>query len=258
MQKLKSILSIAGSDSSGGAGIQADIKTITTLGGYAASVITAVTSQNTQGVQGIHDIPLSVIKSQIKSVIDDIDVRVIKTGMLNNPNLIKFIGKNLSHKKLIVDPVMVAASGDILVEKSLCKVIKVNLLPSAFLVTPNIYEAEILSGIPIKSIDDQIQSAKLIKSFGAKNVLVKGGHMNEKILADVLLAGNKIDVFKHKKIITKNTHGTGCTLASAIATKIAQGHKMSIAVKTSIDYVQVLLKKSPKIGKGSGPLAHNI
>ena len=124
MQKLKSILSIAGSDSSGGAGIQADIKTITTLGGYAASVITAVTSQNTQGVQGIHDIPLSVIKSQIKSVIDDIDVRVIKTGMLNNPNLIRFIGKNL-HKKLIVDPVMVAASGDILVEKSLCKVIKV-------------------------------------------------------------------------------------------------------------------------------------
>ena len=110
MQKLKSILSIAGSDSSGGAGIQADIKTITTLGGYAASVITAVTSQNTQGVQGIHDIPLSVIKSQIKSVIDDIDVRVIKTGMLNNPTLIKFIGKNLSHKKLIVDPVMVAAS----------------------------------------------------------------------------------------------------------------------------------------------------
>ena len=124
MQKLKSILSIAGSDSSGGAGIQADIKTITTLGGYAASVITAVTSQNTQGVQGIHDIPLSVIKSQIKSVIDDIDIRVIKTGMLNNPNLIKFIGKNLSHKKLIVDPVMVAASGDILVGKSLCKLLK--------------------------------------------------------------------------------------------------------------------------------------
>ena len=164
MQKLKSILSIAGSDSSGGAGIQADIKTITTLGGYAQR-ITAVTSQNTQGVQGIHDIPLSVIKSQIKSVVDDIDIRVIKTGMLNNPNLIKFIGKNLSHKKLIVDPVMVAASGDILVGKSLCKVIKVNLLPSAFLVTPNIYEAEILSGIPIKSIDDQIQSAKLIKSL---------------------------------------------------------------------------------------------
>ena len=258
MQKLNSILSIAGSDSSGGAGIQADIKTITTLGGYAASVITAVTSQNTQGVQGIHDIPLSVIKSQIKSVLDDINVRVIKTGMLNNSNLIKFIGKNLSHKKLIVDPVMVAASGDILVEKPLCKVIKVHLLPSAFLVTPNIYEAEILSGIPIKSIDDQIQSAKLIKSFGAKNVLVKGGHMNEKILADVLFAGKKIEIFKHKRIITNNTHGTGCTLASAIATKIAQGHKMSIAVKTSIDYVQALLKKSPKIGKGNGPLAHNI
>lgn len=251
------ILSIAGSDSSGGAGIQADIKTITVQGGYAASVITAVTAQNTLGVQSIYSIPDHEIIAQICSVKNDLEIQSVKTGMLTSKAIIEYIATEFSDTKLVVDPVMVATSGDVLIGEDITESIKSKLLPVATLVTPNIYEAEILTGIKINNENDQIAAAEKLIEKGCKNVLVKGGHGKGNKITDVLISGNT-HIFKHEKISTNNTHGTGCTLASSIATKLAFGDSLRDACNDSIDYILMLLKNSPKLGKGNGPLIHNL
>ncbi len=253
------ILIIAGSDSSGGAGIQADIKTITALGGYAMTAITAVTAQNTTGVKSVIPISPKEIKNQISFTCADIKPDAIKIGMLHSTEVINLIIKTLKKirtKKIIFDPVMVAKGGERLINKSAIKTIKQKLIKKSFLITPNIPEAEILTKVKINSIDDMIIAAKIIRKFGAKNVLIKGGHANSKTLKDILLSKSKLLIFKNKKIDTKNTHGTGCTLSSAIATFLSCGKPLKKSCELGIKYVNHAIKSNPKYGKGHGPINH--
>jgi hydroxymethylpyrimidine/phosphomethylpyrimidine kinase len=252
------ILSIAGSDSSGGAGIQADIKSITVQGGYAATAITAVTAQNTLGVQSIHLIPNQEVIAQIKSVIDDLQIAVVKTGMLSSVEVIEYIAANFGDTRVVVDPVMVATSGDILVKDKVIEAIKTKLVPIAEIVTPNIYEAEILTGVKLTTVNDQINAGKILLAMGCNAALIKGGHGYAPVITDVLVMQDEVHIFEHERINTKNTHGTGCTLASSIATNLGLGKSTREACRHSIDFVCKLLKNSPNIGHGNGPLLHNL
>ena len=258
--KIKSkILVIAGSDSSGGAGIQADIKTITALGSYAMTAITAVTSQNTLGINSIIPIPTNVISKQIEFTSKDIKPDAIKIGMLHSERVIKTVIKSLNKinsKKIIIDPVMIAKGGQRLIDKKSIRLLKINLLKKAVLVTPNIPEAEILSGISIRTVQDMINAAKKINILGVKNVLIKGGHLRTKKIHDVLLSSNKVEIFNSKKIITKNTHGTGCTLSSAIATFYSCGKTLKKSCELGINYVNRAIMTGPNYGKGHGPINH--
>ena len=258
--KIKSkILVIAGSDSSGGAGIQADIKTITALGSYAMTAITAVTSQNTLGINSIIPIPTNVISKQIEFTSKDIKPDAIKIGMLHSERVIKTVIKSLNKinsKKIIIDPVMIAKGGQRLIDKKSIRLLKNNLLKKAALVTPNIPEAEILSGISIRTVQDMINAAKKINILGVKNVLVKGGHLKSRKIHDVLLSNNKVEIFNSKKIFTKNTHGTGCTLSSAIATFYSCGKTLKKSCELGINYVNRAIMTGPNYGKGHGPINH--
>ena len=257
MNKIPKILSIAGSDSGGGAGIQADIKAISFHKGYAMTVLTAVTAQNTLGVQEIFPLPKEIIKKQLESVMDDLNPDVIKTGMLADYEVIKLIAEYIKNKKTVVDPVMVATSGDRLIESSAVEAIMNFLIPNAYLVTPNIYEAEILSNIKIIDLETQIEAGKKILEHGAENVLIKGGHSKSEIIHDCLIQKDlKETVFKSKKLDSKNTHGTGCSLASSIATLLGRGFDIEAATSSSIEYVQNGIKKAPNFGQGNGPILH--
>jgi len=257
MNKIPKILSIAGSDSGGGAGIQADIKAISFHRGYAMTVLTAVTAQNTLGVQEIFPLPKEIIKKQLESVMDDLSPDVIKTGMLADHETIELISEFLENKKIVVDPVMVATSGDRLIETFAVDAIVNFLTPNAYLVTPNIYEAEILSNIKIVDLKTQIDAGKKILEHGAENVLIKGGHSKSEIIHDCLIKkDSKEIVFKSKRLDSKNTHGTGCSLASSIATLLGRGFGIEAATKSSIEYVQRGIKKAPNFGQGNGPILH--
>ena len=257
MNKIPKILSIAGSDSGGGAGIQADIKAISFHKGYAMTVLTAVTAQNTLGVQEIFPLPKEIIKKQLESVMDDLTPDVIKTGMLADHETIELISEFLENKKIVVDPVMVATSGDRLIESSAVEAIMNFLIPNAYLVTPNIYEAEILSNIKIIDLETQIDAGKKILECGAENVLIKGGHSKSEIIHDCLIQKDlKETVFKSKRLDSKNTHGTGCSLASSIATLLGRGFDIEAATSSSIEYVQNGIKKAPNFGQGNGPILH--
>ena len=257
MNKIPKILSIAGSDSGGGAGIQADIKAISFHKGYAMTVLTAVTAQNTLGVQEIFPLPKEIIKKQLESVMDDLAPDVIKTGMLADHETIELISEFLENKKIVVDPVMVATSGDRLIESSAVEAILNFLIPNAYLVTPNIYEAEILSNIKIIDLETQIDAGKKILERGAENVLIKGGHSKSEIIHDCLIQKDlKETVFKSKRLDSKNTHGTGCSLASSIATLLGRGFDIEAATSSSIEYVQNGIKKAPNFGQGNGPILH--
>ena len=257
MNKIPKILSIAGSDSGGGAGIQADIKAISFHKGYAMTVLTAVTAQNTLGVQEIFPLPREIIKKQLESVMDDLTPDVIKTGMLADHETIELISEFIENKKIVVDPVMVATSGDRLIESSAVEAIMNFLIPNAYLVTPNIYEAEILSNIKIIDLETQIDAGKKILERGAENVLIKGGHSKSEIIHDCLIQkGLKETVFKSKRLDSKNTHGTGCSLASSIATLLGRGFDIEAATSSSIEYVQKGIKKAPNFGQGNGPILH--
>lgn len=257
MNKIPKILSIAGSDSGGGAGIQADIKAISYHRGYAMTVLTAVTAQNTLGVQEIFPLPKEIIKKQLESVMDDLAPDVIKTGMLADHETIELISEFLENKKIVVDPVMVATSGDRLIESSAVEAIMNFLIPNAYLVTPNIYEAEILSNINIIDLETQIDAGKKILERGAENVLIKGGHSKSEIIHDCLIQKDlKETVFKSKRLDSKNTHGTGCSLASSIATLLGRGFDINAATSSSIEYVQNGIKKAPNFGQGNGPILH--
>ena len=258
--KLKSkILIIAGSDSSGGAGIQADIKTVSALGSYAMTAVTAITSQNTTGVISIIPISHNEISNQIEFTSKDIKPDAIKIGMLHSEKVINSVIKSLNKlkiKKIILDPVMVAKSGTRLINDQSIKILKLKLIKKVSLITPNIPEAEILTRTKIKSVEDMIHSASILLKLGAKNVLIKGGHLNSGIIKDVFLNKNEISIFKNKKINTKNTHGTGCTLSSAIATYYSCGKTLKKSCEMAIKYVNQAIITSPKYGKGNGPINH--
>jgi len=255
------VLIIAGSDSSGGAGIQADIKTVTALGSYAMTAVTAVTFQNTKGVKGITSISPKNLQKQIVMVLDDIGTNAVKIGMLHNTGLIKCVYKVLKKYKLknvILDPVMIAKGGTKLINNNSIKYLKKLLLPLCYLVTPNIPEAEVLTGYSISNKTEMIKAAKKIISMGAKNVLLKGGHLKNKMIFDILVSKKEIKVFPKRKIITRNTHGTGCTLSSALATCLSQKKNIYKSCKISLRYVDMAIATAPNYGKGFGPLNHLV
>ncbi len=258
--KIKSkVLVIAGSDSSGGAGIQADIKTITSLGSYAMTAITAVTSQNTTGVSSIVGISPKEISRQIEFTSKDIKPSAIKIGMLHSSKVIYAVVKSLKKinvNKIILDPVMVAKGGTKLIDNKSINVLKSKLLKKTTLITPNIPEAEILTKTKIYDIDDMIESGKILLKLGAKNVLIKGGHLDSNLIYDIFINKNDLKIFKNKKIFTKNTHGTGCTLSSAITTFFSCGKSLKKSCELAIDYVNHSIKSRPNYGKGFGPINH--
>jgi len=254
------ILIIAGSDSSGGAGIQADIKTVTALGSYAMTAITAVTSQNTTGVKSIVSIHPIEIYNQIIFTSKDINPDAIKIGMLQSKKIVKSILQSLDKikvKKIVLDPVMVAKGGAKLINNDAIKLIKSELIKKVTLITPNIPEAEILTKTKINNTEDMILAAKkLITESGARNVLIKGGHLNFKNVLDIYVNESEIKIFSSKRYGTKNTHGTGCTLSSAITTFLSCGKPIKKACELGIKYVNSAIKTNPKYGKGHGPINH--
>jgi len=255
---IKRVLTIAGSDSGGGAGIQADLKTITVLGGFGMSVITALTAQNTLGVHGIHEVPTDFIEKQFDAVAADIGVDAAKTGMLSSSEIMRTVAGKIEEyniKKLVVDPVMVAKGGAMLIRQEAKKTLIEKLLPLAFVITPNVPEAEELTGMKIITVEDMKKAAKAINRMGAKNVFLKGGHMSGAAL-DVLYDGRDFHEFTSERIDTKNTHGTGCTISAAIATGLAQGMDVFEAVKRAKDYITMAIKHSICIGGGHGPTNH--
>ena len=259
MQPKSKILIIAGSDSSGGAGIQADIKTVTALGSYAMTAITAVTSQNTTGVKSIVSIEPKEISNQIIFTSRDIKPDVIKIGMLHSSRVIESVIKSLDKvkvKKVILDPVMVAKGGAKLIDDRAIKLLKEKLIKKVLLITPNIPEAEILTKTKIKSKEDMIFAANKLIEFGARNVLIKGGHLNSKIVQDILVSKTDIKIFNSQRYKTKNTHGTGCTLSSAIATFLSCGKTIKKSCELGIKYVNSAIRTNPRYGKGHGPINH--
>ena len=261
MKPKSKVLIIAGSDSSGGAGIQADIKTVTAFGSYAMTAVTAVTSQNTKGVKEIISIPIKSLKTQLTMVLDDIGANAVKIGMLHKIDIIKCVHKILKEYKLknvVLDPVMIAKGGAKLVNKNSINYLKKLLLPLCDVVTPNIPEAEVFTGLSIKNKEDMIKAAKKIIGMGAKNVLLKGGHLKNKMIFDILVSKKDIKVFPKRKINTKNTHGTGCTLSSALATCLSQKKNIYKSCKTSLQYVDQAIITAPGYGKGFGPLNHLV
>ena len=259
MKPKSKILIIAGSDSSGGAGIQADIKTISSLGCYAMTAITAVTAQNTLGVKSIITIDPKEISNQIEFTSNDIKPDSIKIGMLHSKQVVEAVIKSLKKinvKKVVLDPVMVAKGGTKLINNSAILHIKNYLMRKALLITPNIPEAEIITGTKIKSIQDMVQAGKILINLGAKNVLIKGGHLKSKKMNDIFLNKKVIKVFNNKKYNSKNTHGTGCTLSSAIATYLSCGKDLIKSCELGIKYVNESIKSNLNLGKGNGPINH--
>ncbi len=259
MKPKSKILIIAGSDSSGGAGIQADIKTVTTLGAYAMTAITAITAQNTTGVNSVVSIPPKEIEKQILFTSKDIKPDAIKIGMLHSSVVINSVIKSLRKvktKKIVLDPVMVAKGGFKLINDKAIKVLKEKLIKKVYLITPNIPEAEVLTKTRIKNLDDMIQAANILLNYGVKNILIKGGHRNSKVIQDVFLNKKEMKIFRNKKIETKNTHGTGCTLSSAIATFLACGKSINKSCELGIKYVNQSIRSNLNYGKGHGPINH--
>ena len=259
MKPKSKILIIAGSDSSGGAGIQADIKTVTALGSYAMTAITAVTTQNTMGVKSIVGINPKEIFNQIVFTSKDIKPDAIKIGMLHSSNVIRSVLKALNFinvNKIILDPVMVAKGGTNLIDNKALDFLKSKMIQKAFLITPNIPEAEILTNIKISTTEDMIFAANKLIEFGAQNALIKGGHLRENFVKDVFVNKKTIKVFNSKRYKTKNTHGTGCTLSSAISTFLSCGKTVKKSCELGIKYVNSAIKSNPNYGKGHGPINH--
>ena len=259
MKPKSKILIIAGSDSSGGAGIQADIKTITALGSYAMTAITAVTSQNTTGVKLIVPIAPKNILNQIIFTSNDIKPDAIKIGMLHSAKVIEYVIRSLNNikvKKIVLDPVMIAKGGTKLIDNNAIKLLKTRLIKRVTLITPNVPEAEILTKTKIKSKEDMIFAANKLIGFGARNVLIKGGHLNLKLVQDVFVNKSEIKIFSSIRYKTKNTHGTGCTLSSAITTFLSCGKPIKKACELGIKYVNSAILTNQSYGKGHGPINH--
>jgi len=263
MKKYPRVLTIAGSDSGGGAGIQADIKTISALGCYATSVITAITAQNTLGVTAIHPVPADIIEKQIDAVLSDIGTDAVKIGMLHSVEAIKAVKKGLDKYKIlytVLDTVMVAASGDRLIEENAVDALIKELFPIAAVITPNLEEAEVILGERITSRDDMVRAAERLLKLASNAVLLKGGHLEGNKVFDVYMdkSGNNTVIYENNKIPGNNIHGTGCTLSSAIAAFLARGYDVTGAVKNAqrFTYNAIYHGKEFKTGNGRGPLNH--
>jgi len=255
---MKHVLTIAGSDTCGGAGIQADIKTFSALGTYGMSVITAVTVQNTQGVFGCQDITPDIIKAQIDAIFTDIEVSAVKIGMVSKIETIKAIAEKLKQykvKNVVVDPVMIYKSGFDLMKSDAKQTLIEELIPLADIITPNLPEAEVITGISIKNLNDMKKAAKIVYDMGAKNILIKGGHLESDAI-EIFFDGKNYIYLEAKRIKTKNTHGTGCTLSSAIAANLAKGNTAEQSVKNAKKYIITAIEHSLDIGKGVGPTNH--
>jgi hydroxymethylpyrimidine/phosphomethylpyrimidine kinase len=255
---VRSALTIAGSDSGGGAGIQADLKTFAALGVYGTSALTAITAQNTMAVTAVHEIPTEVIAAQIEAVISDIGADAVKTGMLSSSAIVEVVAHELGRHRvdrLVVDPVMVAKSGDSLLREEAVASLRTRLLPLAMVVTPNIPEAEVLTGTAISSLEDMRWAAAMIVDLGARGVVVKGGHLAGPA-TDLFYDGSRFQEFTAPRIDSVNTHGTGCTFASAIAAGLARDMAVLDAVARAKEYVTEAIRRSFPIGRGHGPLNH--
>ena len=252
------ILTVAGSDSGGGAGIQADLKTITVLGGFGMSVVTALTAQNTLGVQGIHDVPPAFVAAQFDAVATDIGIDAAKTGMLATSEVIRVVAERIRRygiEKLVVDPVMVAKGGMALIREEAKKTLITELVPLAFVLTPNIPEAEVLSGMRISTLSDMKEAARIIRNLGARHVVVKGGHLVGDA-ADLLYDGREFTIFNELRIETADTHGTGCTYSAAIATFLGRGMDVTGAVAKAKRYITEAIRCAWRVGGGHGPTNH--
>jgi hydroxymethylpyrimidine/phosphomethylpyrimidine kinase len=255
--KLPRILIIGGSDSGGGAGIEADIKTVTLLGGYAMTAITAITIQDTQKLWLLEPVPSRIVRLAIEVAVQDIGVDVIKIGMLGSSALIKDIAAVLPlDVPLILDPVLVSTSGATLVPEGAIEALRKYLLPRSLLVTPNLPEAVALTGIQVTTGAEAVQAAEALRLMGAQAVLIKGGHAAEVTVVDMLVTAQETMKFSHPRIATRHTHGTGCALASAIATGIGQGLDLPDAITRASKFLQAALKNPPGYGKGHGPIGH--
>jgi hydroxymethylpyrimidine/phosphomethylpyrimidine kinase len=254
------VLIIAGSDSGGGAGIQADIKAVTALGGYAMTAITALTSQDTTGVHGIHEVPSDFIRSQMRVVLSDLGADCVKTGMLHSNGVIEAVAEVLSELApkvpLVADPVMVAKGGARLLAPDTMATLKSRLISITTVLTPNLPEAEALTGLEIRDLDGMRKAAEALLKMGPKAVLVKGGHLPSDRVYDVLATSAGMTVMEHARIESRSTHGTGCTLASAIAAGLAQGLELRAAVTRARAYVAEAIRTAPGYGRGHGPLNH--
>lgn len=256
---LKQVLTIAGSDSGGGAGIQADLKAMSANGVYGMSVITAVTAQNTEEVTDVFELPPTIIASQLDAVFDDFDVAAVKTGMLSSSAIIDVVVRMLGPQKvtnLVVDPVMISKSGHPLLQPEAIDAVKTKLLPLALVVTPNVHEAQQLAGIEISSLADARRAAKVIHQFGCKHVLIKGGHLLAERATDLLYDGRFFNVLKGEFIETRHTHGTGCTFASALAAHLARGQSVLDSAQAAKTYVTEAIRHGLAIGHGQGPTDH--
>jgi hydroxymethylpyrimidine/phosphomethylpyrimidine kinase len=252
-------LTIAGSDSGGGAGIQADLKTFAALGVYGTSALTAITAQNTIGVTAVHALPADLVTAQIEAVAGDMTLDVVKTGMLASSAIVEAVAAAISALDLpsvVVDPVMIAKSGDRLIDTEALAALKSELLPRARVVTPNVPEAEVLAGMKIATLDEAREAARRIHKLGAASVVVKGGHLPGDEAIDLLFDGRTFTEYRAPRIETRNTHGTGCTFASAIAAHLARGEALVDAVRLAKDYVTGAIRHGLPIGNGHGPLNH--
>jgi hydroxymethylpyrimidine/phosphomethylpyrimidine kinase len=254
------VLIVAGSDSGGGAGVQADIKTVTALGGYAATAITALTVQNTLGVSAVHAAPPEIVAAQIRAVLEDIGADAIKTGMLGDAATVETVAAALdAHAPdipVIVDPVMIAKGGHALLTPGAIDTVRALMLPRAALVTPNAPEAAALTGIMVNDLDSQRRAGARLLELGAATALVKGGHIAGAVIRDVLVTADGVEIFEGPRIETRATHGTGCTLASAIAVKLAQGGSLPEAVHAAREYLLEAIRRAPGLGAGHGPVDH--
>ncbi|WP_396595281.1 bifunctional hydroxymethylpyrimidine kinase/phosphomethylpyrimidine kinase [Brevundimonas sp. R86498] len=252
------VLIIAGSDSGGGAGVQGDIKAVTAMGGFAATAITAITVQNTLGVHGVHPLPLDLIEAQARAVLDDIGADAIKTGMLGSVAVVERVAAILdtSDAPVVVDPVMVAKGGASLLDEDAIEAVRTLMIPRATLLTPNAPEAAALTGIAVTDLDGQHRAGEALLRLGARAVLMKGGHVDGPTVVDLLLTPFGETLLEGPRIDTASTHGTGCTLASAIAAGLAQGHPLEVAVAEAWAYVAEAIRRAPGLGQGHGPLDH--
>jgi hydroxymethylpyrimidine/phosphomethylpyrimidine kinase len=255
------VLTIAGSDSGGGAGIQADLKTFQQFGTFGASVIVAVTAQNTRGVSAVHAVPLETVRAQLEAVASDLPPAACKTGMLATAALVEEVADGIARHRLrnyVCDPVMVATSGDRLLDPDAVRTVRARLLPLAALVTPNLDEAAILVEDPVETVAQMEKAGRTLVLQGADAALVKGGHLSGDEVVDVLVTPTAVRHFRHPRIVTTSTHGTGCTLSAAVAAGLARGRPLEQAVADALDFVHRAMGAAPGLGGGHGPLNHLV
>ena len=256
---MRTALTIAGSDSGAGAGIQADLKTFAAHGVYGTSAITAVTAQNTRGVSAFNEIPAQLIRQQIEAVMTDLGADAAKTGMLASAATVEAVAQAISDFDIpfvVVDPVMLAKSGDGLTDAPAVEAMKTSLLKKAFVVTPNIPEAETLSGMTIATDDDRREAARRIRTLGPSLVVIKGGHFSSADIVDLLYDGRDFTEFRHERILGRHTHGTGCTFAAALAAHLACGRTVRDAIPLIQEYIAGAIRSAPELGEGNGPMNH--